>query len=73
MNKFSRERRVKSLKESVWINSIPPESLDLAVSLGVLHHIPDTKLAIRDIASKIKGGGVFFCYLYYKLDNKPLC
>ena len=72
MNKFSSERRVKILKESVGINSIPPESLDLAVSLGVLHHIPDTELAIRDIASKIKSGGVFLCYLYYKLDNKPL-
>jgi len=72
MNKFSSERRVKILKESVGINSIPPESLDLAVSLGVLHHIPDTELAIRDIASRIKSGGVFHCYLYYKLDNKPL-
>jgi len=72
MNKFSTERRVKILKESVGINSIPPESLDLAVSLGVLHHIPDTELAIRDIASRIKSGGVFHCYLYYKLDNKPL-
>jgi len=72
MNKFSSERRVKILKESVGINSIPPESLDLAVSLGVLHHIPDTELAIRDIASRIKSGGVFLCYLYYKLDNKPL-
>ena len=24
------------------------------------------------MASKIKGGGVFLCYLYYKLDNKPI-
>ncbi len=41
------------------------------MSLGVLHHIPDTGLAIKDVASKIKGGGIFLCYLYYKLDNKP--
>ena len=71
-NKFSKESRMKVLKETVGINSIAAESLDLAMSLGVLHHIPDTGLAIRDVASKIKGGGVFLCYLYYRLDNKPL-
>ena len=71
-NKFSKESRMKILQETVGANSIPAGSLDLAMSLGVLHHIPDTGLAIKDIASKIKGGGIFLCYLYYKLDNKPL-
>jgi len=71
-NKFSNEVRIKVLQETVGINSIPDGSLDLAMSLGVLHHIPDTGLAIREVASKIKGGGVFLCYLYYKLENKPL-
>jgi SAM-dependent methyltransferase len=70
--KYSDEPRVKILQETVGANSIPPESLDLAMSLGVLHHIPDTGLAIRSVASKIKSGGVFLCYLYYKLENKPL-
>jgi len=70
-SKFSKESRVKILQESVGVNSIPAESLDLGVSLGVLHHIPDTGLAIRDVASKIKSGGIFLCYLYYKLENKP--
>jgi len=69
--KFADEPRVKILQETVGANSIPAHSLDLAMSLGVLHHIPDTGLAIRDIASKIKSGGVFPCYLYYKLENKP--
>ena len=71
-NKFSKESRMKILQETVGVNSIPNESLDLAMSLGVLHHIPDTGLAIRDVATKIKSGGIFLCYLYYKLDNKPL-
>ena len=71
-NKFSKESRMKILQETVGVNSIPTESLDFAMSLGVLHHIPDTGLAIKDVASKIKSGGIFFCYLYYKLDNKPL-
>ena len=71
-NKFSKESRMTILQETVGVNSIPSGSLDLAMSLGVLHHIPDTGLAIKDVASKIKGGGVFLCYLYYKLENKPL-
>ena len=70
--KFVNESRVKILQETVGMNSIPSSSLDLAMSLGVLHHIPDTGLAIKDVASKIKSGGVFLCYLYYKLDNKPI-
>jgi SAM-dependent methyltransferase len=70
--KFSKESRMKILQETVGANSIPAGSLDLAMSLGVLHHIPGTGLAIKDVASKIKGGGTFLCYLYYKLDNKPL-
>jgi SAM-dependent methyltransferase len=70
--KFSKESRIKILQETVGVNSIPTGSLDLAMSLGVLHHIPNTGLAIKDVASKIKSGGVFLCYLYYKLENKPL-
>ena len=71
-NKFSKESRMTILQETVGANSIPAGSLDLAMSLGVLHHIPDTGLAIRDVASKIKRGGLFLCYLYYKLENKPV-
>jgi SAM-dependent methyltransferase len=71
-NKFKNESRVRILQESVGANSIPAESLDLAMSLGVLHHIPDTGLAIQDVATRIKSGGVFLCYLYYKLENKPI-
>jgi SAM-dependent methyltransferase len=70
--KFVNEKRVKILQETVGMNSIPSKSLDLAMSLGVLHHIPDTALAIADVANKIKSGGVFLCYLYYKLENKPV-
>ena len=71
-NKFSEESRMTILQETVGANSIPTGSLDLAMSLGVLHHIPDTGLATKSVATKIKSGGVFLCYLYYKLENKPL-
>ena len=70
--KFEQEPRVKVLQESVGANSIPDGALDFAVSLGVLHHIPDTALAISDIAKKMKAGGELLCYLYYKLEDKPV-
>lgn len=70
-NKFVNEPKVVVLQETVGANSIPLESLDLAMSLGVLHHIPDTNLAIKDVSRRIKPGGMFLCYLYYSLENKP--
>jgi SAM-dependent methyltransferase len=70
-NKFSGETKIAVLEETVGANSIPLESLDLAMSLGVLHHIPDTGVAIKEVSRRIKPNGVFLCYLYYNLENKP--
>lgn len=69
--KFLRDSKVQVLHEDVEDNSIPENSLDLAISLGVLHHIPDTSQAILDVGKKIKSGGTFLCYLYYKIEDKP--
>ena len=45
-------------------------ALDFAYALGVLHHVPDTAQAIRDVAAKLKPGAPFLLYLYYALDNR---
>lgn len=45
--------------------------IDFAYSLGVLHHVPDTELAIANISRIIKPGGLFLVYLYYAFDNRP--
>jgi SAM-dependent methyltransferase len=50
----------------------PDESLDFAYSLGVLHHVPDTARAIRDVVRKLKPGAPLLLYLYYAFDNRPL-
>jgi len=71
IKKFTGDPKIVILQETVGVNSIPVASLDLAMSLGVLHHIPDTALAIKDVSRSIKPGGVFLCYLYYSLENKP--
>lgn len=70
--RFSKEPRAHLLNQTVSENDIPNESLDLAVSLGVLHHIPDTLEGIKAIFAKTKPGGYFLCYLYYAMENKPV-
>ncbi|MGD9921130.1 MAG: class I SAM-dependent methyltransferase [Pseudorhodoplanes sp.] len=51
---------------------LPDRSLDFAFSLGVLHHVPDTKAAIEAVAAKLKPGAPFLVYLYYAFDNRPV-
>jgi len=52
--------------------SLPFEdnTYELVISIGVLHHIPDTLQAMKDCVSKVKPGGYFYTYLYYKLENR---
>jgi SAM-dependent methyltransferase len=45
---------------------------DFAMSIGVLHHIPNTQKAMQDCVRKVRKGGYFYTYLYYKLDNRGL-
>ncbi|MCS6832748.1 MAG: class I SAM-dependent methyltransferase [Flammeovirgaceae bacterium] len=56
------------------IDSLPfeDESFDFVMSLGVLHHIPDTPKALRDLVKKLKKGGYCLIYLYYSLENRNL-
>jgi len=52
-------------------NSLKNESQDFGYSLGVLHHIPNTALALKACSKKLKSGAPFLLYLYYRFDNKP--
>ena len=47
------------------------KNLDFAYSLGVLHHVPDTLGALKDISKSLKKGAPFLVYLYYSFDNRP--
>jgi len=46
-------------------------SQDFGYSLGVLHHIPDTRRALADCVAKLKRGAPLLVYLYYALDGRP--
>jgi SAM-dependent methyltransferase len=56
------------------VDTIPwdDETFDFGMSIGVLHHIPDTKKALISCVNKIKKGGYFYVYLYYRFDNRGI-
>ncbi len=47
------------------------ESMDFGYALGVLHHMPDTRAAVRRCVEKLKPGAPLLLYLYYAFDNRP--
>lgn len=50
---------------------LPDGGLDFGYSLGVLHHIPDTRSALNACVRTLKPGAPFLLYLYYAFDNRP--
>jgi len=70
-DKLLREvENVRLTKASVDTLPFPDETFDFAMSVGVLHHIPDTQQALDDCVKKVKKGGYFYVYLYYNLDKR---
>lgn len=61
---------VRLSKASIETLPFPDETFDFVMSIGVLHHIPNTKKALIDCVKKVKKGGYFFVYLYYNLDRR---
>jgi ubiquinone/menaquinone biosynthesis C-methylase UbiE len=67
LNDCPNVRLTKATSESL---PFADNTYDMVMSIGVLHHIPDTKKAMMDCVSKVKRGGYFYTYLYYSLDNR---
>lgn len=61
---------VRLTRASVETLPFKNETFDFAMSVGVLHHIPDTVKALTDCVKKLKTGGYFYVYLYYNMDNR---
>ena len=59
--------------ENASVGDLPfdDDSLDFGYSLGVLHHVPDTRAAIAAAVRKLKRGAPLLLYLYYAFDNRP--
>jgi ubiquinone/menaquinone biosynthesis C-methylase UbiE len=69
--KFQSKSHVSLENSTISDSAIPNNSLDFAMSLGVLHHISNTERALEDVNSKLKSKGLFLGYLYYKVEDKP--
>lgn len=56
------------------VDNIPfaDATFDFVFSLGVLHHVPDTKKAILACVQKVKSDGYILLYLYYNLENRGM-
>jgi len=61
---------VRLSKASIETLPFADETFDFVMSIGVLHHVPDTRQALIDCVRKVKKGGYFFVYLYYNLDRR---
>lgn len=70
-------KNLRTLKNCVFHQAtvdhipLPEKSMDFGYSLGVLHHIPDTRAGLAACVSKLKPGAPFLIYLYYAFDNRP--
>jgi len=47
-----------------------PESFDLVMSIGVLHHLPDTERALSSLVRYVKPGGHLHVYLYWVPEQR---
>ncbi len=63
---------VRLTKASVETLPFEDNTFDFAMSIGVLHHIPDTQQALKDCVRKVKPGGHFYLYVYYNLEGKGI-
>ena len=59
--------------DSATVDEMPMQdnTMDFGYSLGVLHHVPDTALGIKQCVKKLKTGAPLLLYLYYRFDNRP--
>lgn len=67
---IGKDDSIELIKASISAIPFEDEHFDFAMSIGVLHHIPDTQKAMNDCVKKVKKNGYFYTYLYYSLDNR---
>jgi len=63
-------KNVRYHKKSLDNCGLKKNSQDFGYSLGVLHHVPNTNLAINSCVKLLKPGAPFLLYIYYYFDNR---
>lgn len=70
---LNRDRpNVRVTRASIDGIPFPDGSFDLAICLGVIHHLPDPALALGRVVLKVREGGLVLVYVYYSLDQRGL-
>ena len=64
-------KNVKYHQQSLDNSGLKERSQDFGYSLGVLHHVPNTKFAINSCVRLLKPDAPFLLYIYYSFDNRP--
>jgi SAM-dependent methyltransferase len=59
-----RRERVHVVQADIFAMPFRESTFDLAYSIGVLHHTPDTRAAFERVAAVVKPGGGLAVYLY---------
>lgn len=60
----SEKECVSVYQEDLHNLPFPDESFDIVISLGVLHHTPDTKKAFNSLVRLLKPGGIITIWVY---------
>lgn len=63
--------RVACIQADVCRLPVRGGAVDLAYSLGVLHHVERTEDGLRELARITRPGGWSLVYLYYALEGRP--
>lgn len=66
---YRRTRNFKNIvisQASIFELPYADNTFDIAYSIGVLHHTPDPKKALRALVKKVKAGGLMGVYVYNK-------
>jgi SAM-dependent methyltransferase len=67
---LGKEKNIRFTRIDIEHLPFPDNTFDFIISLGVLHHIPNTQKALCQLVKKLKPNGKILIYLYYALDNK---
>ena len=67
---IGKNEKVELCHASISNIPFPDNYFDFGMSIGVLHHIPNTQQAMADCVKKVKQGGYFYTYIYYNFDNR---
>ena len=70
--KLKKFNNIKYHQKSLDSSGLKEKSQDFGYSLGVLHHVPNTKSAISSCIKLLKPGSPFLLYIYYSFDNRPI-